>query len=85
VPPTGFYSGNDVYEWCRNDRRPAFSYVAGLYDSAAHAAAVIDSGRPFGTDMPNNDIEVNFALECVVGYPSSQASRLRRLGQDYVT
>ncbi|UPK04517.1 Rap1a/Tai family immunity protein [Bradyrhizobium sp. 170] len=68
VPPTAFYSGNDVYDWCRNDRRAAFSYVAGLYDSAAHAAAVIDSGRHFGKDMPNNDIEVDFAMDRVVGY-----------------
>jgi hypothetical protein len=29
---------------------------------------VIDSGRHFGKDMPNNDIEVDFALERVVGY-----------------
>lgn len=68
VPPTAFYSGNDVYDWCRNDRRAGFSYVAGLYDSAAHAAAVIDSGRHFGKDMPNNDIEIDFALDRVVGY-----------------
>lgn len=59
VPPTAFYSGNDIYDWCRNDRRAAFSYVAGLYDAAAHAAAVIDSGRHFGKDSTNNDVEID--------------------------
>jgi hypothetical protein len=42
-----FFSGNDVYDWCRYDRKAARSYVAGLFDSAAHAAAVIDSTRNF--------------------------------------
>jgi hypothetical protein len=45
VLPTAFYSGNDVHDWCRNDRRAAFSYVASPYDSVTHAAAVTDSGR----------------------------------------
>lgn len=68
VPSHTFYSGNDVYDWCRYDRRIAFSYVAGLYDSAAHAATVIDSGRHFGKDVPNNDIEIDFAFNRVAGY-----------------
>lgn len=68
VPPTAFYSGNDVYDWCRNDRRAAFSYVAGLHDSAAHAAAVIDDTRNFGKDMPKNDAQVDVALQRIVGY-----------------
>ncbi|MEH2611308.1 hypothetical protein V1293_003597 [Bradyrhizobium sp. AZCC 1693] len=29
---------------------------------------MIDSGRHFGKDMPNNDIEIDFALDRVVGY-----------------
>jgi hypothetical protein len=79
VPSTAFYSGNDVYDWCRNDRRAAFSFVAGLYDSAAHAAAVIDSGRHFGKDMPNNDVEIDFALNRVVGYCKPERATLEQV------
>ncbi len=72
MPGHAFYTGNDVYEWRRNDRRAAFSYVAGLFDSAAHAAAVIDDTRNFGKDMPKNDAQVDFALQRVVGYCAPQ-------------
>lgn len=68
VPSRSFFSGNDVYDWCRFDRTRAFSYVAGLFDQAAHAAAVIDDTRHWHKDMPKNDAEVDFALERVVGY-----------------
>jgi hypothetical protein len=68
VPTHSFFSGNDVYGWCRHDRHAARSYVAGLFDQAAHAAAVIDDTRNFGKDMPKNDAQVDFALQRVVGY-----------------
>jgi hypothetical protein len=42
VPRHTFFSGNDVYDWCQYDRKAATSYVAGLFDQAAHAAAAID-------------------------------------------
>lgn len=85
VPPTAFYSGNDIYDWCRNDRRAAFSYVAGLYDSAAHAAAVIDSGRHFGKDSMNNDVEIDFALNRVVGYCKPDRATLEQVTDVFCT
>jgi len=68
VPSHSFFSGNDVYDWCRHDRKAAQSYVAGIFDEAAHAAAVIDDTRHWSKDMPKNDAEVDFALQRVVGY-----------------
>ena len=80
VPPTAFFSGNDVHHWCQRDKPMAQSYVAGLYDMAAHGATAIDNMRHWHKDMPNNDAEVDFALDRVVGYCKSTAppsSRLR--------
>jgi hypothetical protein len=68
IPQTTFYSGNDVYGFCRHDRAVAFAYVAGLYDEAAHAAIVVDDLRHYGSKTQQNDIEVDFALKRVVGY-----------------
>jgi hypothetical protein len=71
LPPTTFYSGNDVYDFCQHDRAAAFAYVAGLYDGAAHAAFAIvrDLGR-----SPKNDAVGNFALKRVVGYVKKPAA-----------
>jgi hypothetical protein len=30
IPQYAFYSGNDVYGFCQNDRAVAFAYIAGL-------------------------------------------------------
>jgi hypothetical protein len=30
VPPTAFYSGNDAYDGCRNDRLPAIMFPDAL-------------------------------------------------------
>lgn len=79
VPPAAIYFGNDVYDWCGHDRRAAFSYVGGLYDSVAHAAAVIDSGRHFGRDSTNNDVEVDFALHRVVSYCKPDCATLKQV------
>jgi hypothetical protein len=68
VPSHSFFSGNDVYDWCQHDRKAAQSYVAGMFDEAAHSAAVIDNTRHWHKDMPKNDAEVDFALDRVVGY-----------------
>jgi Rap1a immunity proteins len=68
VPSHSFFSGNDVYDWCQHDREAAQSYVAGLFDEAAHSAAVIDDTRHWHKDMRKNDAEVDFALDRVVGY-----------------
>jgi Rap1a immunity proteins len=72
VPPASFFSGNDIYDWCQHSRTMARSYTAGLFDSAAHAAAVIDDTRNFGKEMPKNDAQVDFALKRVVGYCAPQ-------------
>ena len=74
-----FFSGNDVYDWCRYDRKAAWSYVAGLFDQAAHAAAVIDDARHFHKDMPKNDAEVDFALQRVVGYCTPEHATLEQV------
>lgn len=68
VPSTAFFSGNDVHQWCQRDKPMAQSYVAGLYDMAAHGATAIDNMRHWHKDIPNNDAEVDFALDRVVGY-----------------
>ena len=62
VPDKSFFSGNDVYQWCQTDKTLAQGYVVGMYDMAAHAAYSIDGMRHFGA-MPNNDAEVEFALD----------------------
>ena len=79
VPPHAFFSGNDVYDWCQYDRKAAQSYVAGLFDQAAHAAAVIDDTRNFGKDMPKNDAQVDFALQRVVGYCTPEHANLQQV------
>jgi hypothetical protein len=76
VPPTSFLSGNDVYDWCQHSRTTARSYTAGLFDSAAHAAAVIDDMR---NDMPKNDVQVDFALKRVVGYCTPKHATLEQV------
>lgn len=76
---------NYIYDWCRNDRRAALSYVAGLYDSAAHAAAVIDSGRHVGKDSTSNDVEIDFALNRVVGYCKPDRATLEQVTDVFCT
>jgi hypothetical protein len=39
-----------------------------MYDTAAHAMLAIDSMRNFGKPKPNNDAQVDFAIERVVGF-----------------
>ena len=68
LPPTTFYSGNDVHGFCQHDRAVAFAYVAGLYDEAAFAALVVDDLRHYGNEAPKNDTEVDFSLKRIVGY-----------------
>jgi hypothetical protein len=78
LPPTTFYSGNDVYDFCQHDRAAAFAYVAGLYDGAAHAAFAIDGIRDLGKS-PKNDAVVNFALKRVVGYCKPERATLEQV------
>lgn len=79
VPSHAFFSGNDVYQWCQRDKAMAQSYVAGLYDMAAHGAAVIDDTRNYGKDMPKNDAQVDFALQRIVGYCKSRHATLEQV------
>jgi hypothetical protein len=65
VPDKSFLSGNDIYQWRQTDKTLAQGYVVCMYDMAAHAAYSIDGMRHFGA-MPNNDAEVEFALDRVV-------------------
>jgi hypothetical protein len=78
LPPTTFYSGNDVYDFCQHDRAAAFAYVAGLYDGAAHAAFAIDGMRDLGKS-PKNDAVVNFALKRVIGYCKPEHATLEQV------
>jgi Rap1a immunity proteins len=57
----------------------AQSYVAGMYDSAVHAAVAIDSMRNFGKEMPKNDAQVDFAIERVVGFCKPQQATLEQM------
>jgi hypothetical protein len=68
LPPTTFYSGNDVYGFCQYDRAVAFAYVAGLHDEAAHSALVVDGFRYLGGKTQQNDAAVDFSLNRIVGY-----------------
>lgn len=79
VPSHSFFSGNDVHDWCQHDRKAARTYVAGLFDEAAHAAAVIDGTRNFGKNMPRNDAQVDFALDRVVGYCTPDRANLEQV------
>lgn len=79
VPPTAFLSGNDVHRWCQRDKAMAQSYVAGLYDMAAHGASAIDGMRHWHKDMPSNDAEVDFALDRVVGYCKPDRATLEQV------
>jgi hypothetical protein len=79
VPPTAFFSGNDVHQWCQRDKAMAQSYVAGLYDIPAHGATAIDNMRHWHKDLPNNDAEVDFALDRVVGYCKPDRATLEQV------
>ena len=78
MPPRTFFSGNHA-RTCQHDRHAAFSYIAGLFDEAAHAAAVIDSDRNFGKGLSKNDVEVDFALDRVVGYCRPEHANLEQV------
>jgi Rap1a immunity proteins len=68
VPAKTFFSGNDIYQWCQHDKAMAQAYVTGMYDGAAHGATVIDSVFRHHGAMPNNDVEVDIALDLVAGF-----------------
>ena len=78
IPAFSFFTGNDIYGWCQHDKEMAQGYTAGLFDSAAHAAAVIADTRNFG-NMPKNDAQVDFALTRVVGYCSPHGATLEQV------
>jgi hypothetical protein len=40
------FTGNDVYEWCQNDRPFVLAYTAALADSASHTIWVLETMRP---------------------------------------
>ncbi len=67
VPARTYFSGNDVYQWCLHNKPLAQAYAAGIFDEAAHSAAAIDDMRHFG-GLPKNDLEVDFALNRLVGF-----------------
>jgi hypothetical protein len=50
VPDRTFFTGNDVYDWCRSDREMAQGYIAGLFDEAAHAAFLIEGLKSCRSD-----------------------------------
>jgi hypothetical protein len=77
VPNKTFFSGNDTYQWCQYDKSLAQSYVGGMFDMAAHGAVAIDGMRHFGP-MPNNDVEVDFAISRVVGFCKPANATLNR-------
>jgi hypothetical protein len=79
LPPTSFYSGNDVYDFCQRDRAAAFAYIAGLYDGAAHAAFAIDGMRSLRSLGKSNDAVVDFALKRVVGYCKPEHATLEQV------
>jgi hypothetical protein len=79
LPDRTFFSGNDMYQWCQHDKAMAQGYVAGMYDTAAHATIAIDSMRNFGKAMPNNDAQVDFAIERVVGFCKPEHATLEQM------
>jgi hypothetical protein len=56
----------------------AQGYVVGMYDMAAHAAYSIDGMRHFGA-MPNNDAEVEFALDRVVDFCKPEHATVKQM------
>lgn len=73
-----FFNGNDVYQWCQHDKASVQTYVGGMYDMSVHGAFVIDGLRHFGT-MPNNDVEVDYALNRVVGFCKPEHATLEQM------
>jgi len=58
-----FFTGNDVYSWCQNNRSAAEAYTAGLADGAAHSSLVIDATR-----RSTHDAGVDLALVLISNY-----------------
>jgi 3-hydroxy-3-methylglutaryl CoA synthase len=79
LPTRTFFSGNDVYQWCQHNKAIAQDYVGGMYDTAAHAALAIDSMRNFGKSMPNNEAQVDFAIERVIGFCKPEHATLEQM------
>lgn len=79
LPLRTFYSGNDIYGFCQHDRGSAFTYVAGLYDQAAHASLLIDHFRYSGNRTPQRDAEVDFQLRSIVGYCTPPHATLKQI------
>jgi hypothetical protein len=73
-----FFNGNDVFQWCQHDKAWVQAYVGGMYDMSVHGALAIDRMRHFG-DMPNNDFEVNFALDQIVGFCKPEHATLEQM------
>jgi hypothetical protein len=77
-----FFTGNDVYDWCRSDRHFAEGYVSGMFDEAAHGAFLIEgfkskySGKYAGANM---DYMIDLALDRIVGYCAPERVRLEQV------
>src|SRR4029077_21154813 len=58
-----FFTGNDVYQRCQNDR-PVGLGAAGLADSATHTMSILDSMRPLEKPMrPKESILLNLTID----------------------
>ena len=69
---------NDVYQWCQHDKPSIHAYVGGMYDISVHGAFAIDRMRHIGA-MPNNEFEVNFALDQFVGFCKPEHATLEQI------
>jgi hypothetical protein len=68
-----FFTGNDVYQRCQNDRPFVLGYTAGLADSATHTMWILESMRPLEKTMrPKESILLNstidFDVEFIAAY-----------------
>jgi hypothetical protein len=59
----GFFSGNDVYEWCQNDRPFVLAYTAGLVDSATHTMWVLENLRPPSAMETSQSSRINTVID----------------------
>lgn len=73
-----FFSGNDVYQWCRYEKALAQTYVSGMYDMSVHGAFAIDRTRHLGA-KPDNDFEVDFALEAFIGFCKPERATVEQM------
>ena len=63
-----FFTGNDVYEWCQNDRPFVLAYTAGLADSAIHTMWILENMRPSETMRPKESILLNSTIDLGVKF-----------------